>query len=283
MLTASTLPQLRELISQWKHKGDRIGFVPTMGNLHSGHLALVDFARQLADRVVVSIFVNPAQFGPNEDFERYPRTLEDDRESLVRRDVDLLYNPSVETMYGDGGDGIMVHVPAELNDMLCGLSRPGHFDGVATVVAKLFNQVEPDLAVFGEKDFQQLVVIRRLAKDLAFPVEIIGHRTMRESDGLAMSSRNSYLTSDERAVAPQLQQALQLLVEEVKALPQDTERLLEELNQQLTASGFMVEYLEIRRQADLRISGPDDKRLVALVAARLGQTRLIDNLLFELD
>ena len=283
MLTASTLPQLRELISQWKHKGDRIGFVPTMGNLHAGHLALVDLARQLADRVVVSIFVNPAQFGPNEDFERYPRTLEDDRESLVRRDVDLLYNPSVETMYGDGGDGIMVHVPAELNDMLCGLSRPGHFDGVATVVAKLFNQVEPDLAVFGEKDFQQLVVIRRLAKDLAFPVEIIGHRTMRESDGLAMSSRNSYLTSDERAVAPQLQQALQLLVEEVKALPQDTERLLEELNQQLTASGFMVEYLEIRRQADLRISGPDDKRLVALVAARLGQTRLIDNLLFELD
>jgi pantoate--beta-alanine ligase len=283
MLTASTVPQLRELISQWKQKGDRIAFVPTMGNLHSGHLALVDFARQLADRVVVSIFVNPAQFGPNEDFERYPRTLEDDSESLVSHDVDLLFHPSVETMYGDGGESVMVNVPAELNNMLCGLSRPGHFDGVATVVAKLFNQVEPDLAVFGEKDFQQLVVIRRLVKDLAFPVEIVGHQTMRESDGLAMSSRNGYLTSDERAVAPQLQQALQLLVEEMKALPRDSESMLEEMNQQLTASGFMVEYLEIRRQADLGIPGPDDKRLVALVAARLGQTRLIDNLLFELD
>ena len=283
MLTVSTVPQLRELIGQWKQKGDRIGFVPTMGNLHAGHLALVDYAKQVADRVVVSIFVNPAQFGPNEDFDQYPRTLEDDRELLVKHNADILFNPSVATMYGDGGETIMVHVPDELNDMLCGKSRPGHFDGVATVVAKLFNQVEPDHAVFGEKDFQQLVVIRRLVKDLAFSVEIIGHETMREPDGLAMSSRNNYLTSEERAVAPQLQQALKLLAEEVKAMPEGLETIPEEMKQHLLASGFDVEYLEIRCQADLKIPGPEDKHLIALIAARLGQTRLIDNRLFELE
>jgi pantoate--beta-alanine ligase len=254
-----------------------------MGNLHAGHLALVDRARQVADKVVVSIFVNPAQFGPNEDFDRYPRTLEQDSECLIQHDTDLLFNPSVETMYGDGGENMMVHVPDELNNMLCGLSRPGHFDGVATVVAKLLNQVQADIAIFGEKDYQQLIVIRRLVRDLAFPIEVMGHETMREADGLAMSSRNNYLTAEERTLAPQLQQALKQLTEQLKTHPQEGQTLINELRERLSASGFGIEYVEIRRQSDLKIPEPEDNKLIALIAARLGQTRLIDNRRFELE
>ena len=283
MLTVSTVEQLRAQVQQWKQQGLKVGFVPTMGNLHAGHLALVDQAKQESDRVVASIFVNPTQFGPNEDFERYPRTLDADSELLAQHGTDVLFHPSVETMYGTGDDNIMLQVPAGLNNMLCGLSRPGHFDGVATVVAKLFNQVQPDIAVFGEKDFQQLAVIRRLVSDLAFPIEIIPHPTMRESDGLAMSSRNNYLSDSERVVAPRLHQALVGLIQQVKAQPDSMETFINQYIKDLGAGGFKVEYVEIRRQSDLKLPESGDKSLVALVAAKLGKTRLIDNCLFELE
>jgi len=283
MLTISSVEALREQIAQWKQQGHRIGFVPTMGNLHAGHLGLVDQAKQLTDRVVASIFVNPTQFGPNEDFDSYPRTLEADSKPLEQHDTDLLFTPSVQTMYGDTDETMMVRLPAELNDMLCGRERPGHFDGVATVVSKLFNMVQPDIAVFGEKDYQQLVVIRRLVQDLAFPVEIIGHATAREADGLAMSSRNNYLSEQERQLAPRLQQALQEVIEQVKIDRQLADISIQNVITQLIESGFDVEYVEIRRQSDLKIPEIADKSLVVLAAARLGRTRLIDNCLFELE
>ena len=283
MLLVNTVDQLRAQVHEWKHAGYKVGFVPTMGNLHAGHLALVDKARQLADRVIVSIFVNPTQFGPGEDFDRYPRTLQADSDLLIEHATDLLFNPSVETMYGSDNENIMLKVPADLNDMLCGLSRPGHFDGVATVVAKLFNQVQPDLAVFGEKDYQQLTVIRRLVNDLAFPVEIIAYPTLRESDGLAMSSRNNYLSAGERAIAADLHAALTELIKQVKTEPDLQEPHIKAHRDRLTKAGFKVEYVEIRRQSDLKLPESGDKFLVALIAAKLGQTRLIDNCLFELE
>jgi len=283
MLTVSSVEALRDQIRQWKQQGNSIGFVPTMGNLHAGHLGLIDRAKQSADKVVASIFVNPTQFGPNEDFERYPRTLDKDSEYLIQHHTDLLFTPSVETMYGKGDQTMMVHVPDELNNMLCGLSRAGHFDGVATVVGKLFNQVQPDIAVFGQKDFQQLVVIRQMVKDLAFPIEIIGHETAREVDGLAMSSRNNYLTEQERQLAPRLQSALTELIERVKIHAVNAEAAIKNMTEELDQAGFSIEYVEIRRQSDLKIPETGDKLLIALVAAKLGRTRLIDNCLFELE
>ncbi|MCW8964817.1 MAG: pantoate--beta-alanine ligase [Gammaproteobacteria bacterium] len=283
MLTVSSVEALRDQVAQWKQQDNIIGFVPTMGNLHAGHLALIDRAKQAADKVVASIFVNPTQFGPNEDFDSYPRTMDADSEALVQHETDLLFTPSVETMYGTGGQTMMVHVPDELNDMLCGVSRPGHFNGVATVVSKLFNQVQPDIAVFGQKDFQQLAVIRQLVKDLAFPIEIIGHETMREADGLAMSSRNNYLAEQERQLAPHLQKALLELTEQIKTGRQKTETAIKNTLKQLEENGFDVEYVEIRRQSDLKTPELGDNSLVALVAAKLGRTRLIDNCLFELE
>lgn len=283
MLTIKTVEQLREQIMQWKKQGHTIGFVPTMGNLHAGHLSLVDRAKQHADKVVVSIFVNPAQFGPNEDYETYPRTLDNDVKVLKQYSTDLLFTPSVETMYGKAEETIGVHVPEELSNMLCGVSRPVFFDGVATVVSKLFNQVQPDLAVFGEKDFQQLVVIRHLVKDLAFPIEIIGHETVREVDGLAMSSRNNYLTETQRQLAPRLQAALVELTNQVKKKQIDDQKIIKKVIDDLNQAGFDVEYVEIRRQSDLKTPETGDNSLIALVAAKLGQTRLIDNCLFELE
>ena len=283
MLIVTSVEQLREQILQWKKQGCTIGFVPTMGNLHAGHLSLVNKAKQHADKVVVSIFVNPTQFGPNEDYESYPRTLDDDVESLKQHSTDLLFTPSVEAMYGVGEENISVHVPDRLTNMLCGISRPHHFDGVATVVSKLFNQVEPDLAVFGQKDFQQLVVIRHLVKDLAFPIEIIGLETVREADGLAMSSRNNYLTETQRQLAPRIQAALLSLVNLVKKKQTDVRKAIETVTNELDQAGFDVEYVEIRRQSDLNIPELGDNSLIVLIAARLGQTRLIDNCLFELE
>jgi pantoate--beta-alanine ligase len=283
MLTIKTVEQLREQIMQWKKQGHTIGFVPTMGNLHAGHLSLVDRAKQHADKVVVSIFVNPAQFGPDEDYETYPRTLDNDVKVLKQYSTDLLFTPSVETMYGKAEETIGVHVPEELSNMLCGVSRPVFFDGVATVVSKLFNQVQPDLAVFGEKDFQQLVVIRHLVKDLAFPIEIIGHETVREVDGLAMSSRNNYLTETQRQLAPRLQAALVELTNQVKKKQIDDQKIIKKVIDDLNQAGFDVEYVEIRRQSDLKTPETGDNSLIALVAAKLGQTRLIDNCLFELE
>ncbi|MFN3843939.1 MAG: pantoate--beta-alanine ligase [Rehaibacterium terrae] len=267
---------LRAQVSEWKRAGLRVGFVPTMGNLHAGHYSLVELARRHADRVVASVFVNPTQFGPNEDFSRYPRTPLADAEGLAAHGCDALFLPTVETMYPFGVTGaVTIHVPG-ITDVLEGAHRPGHFDGVATVVARLFNLVQPDVAVFGRKDYQQLQVIRHLVRDLAFPVRIVEGPTRREADGLAMSSRNQYLSPDERATAARIHAVLQLMREKLRS-----GRPLDEVEakaaNQLRAAGFEVDYAVVRR-ADLTVPvRGDEPGLIALVAARLGRTRLIDN------
>jgi pantoate--beta-alanine ligase len=271
------IPALRARIATWRQADLRVGFVPTMGNLHAGHLALVQEARRLADRVVVSIFVNPLQFGPTEDFSAYPRTLEADRVLLEDAGADLLFAPAVAGVYPRGqAEQTRVEVPG-ISDILCGASRPGHFVGVATVVCKLFNMVQPDLAVFGEKDFQQLLIIRIMTGDLSLPVEIRGLATVREPDGLAMSSRNGYLTPDERARAPALYQTLVRCGERLRAgmAVAEVERLG---GAEIARAGFGPDYVSVRRTLDLGMAGPDDRDLVALAAARLGRARLIDNL-----
>ncbi|MEO5565573.1 MAG: pantoate--beta-alanine ligase [Luteimonas sp.] len=272
---------LRERVSRWKHDGLRVGFVPTMGNLHAGHHGLVRLAREHADRVVASIFVNPTQFGPNEDYTRYPRTPEADVVGLQAAGCDLAWLPSVETMYPHGIDAtVQVRVPG-VTEVLEGAHRPGHFDGVATVVARLFNQVQPDVAVFGRKDYQQLAVIRYMARDLAFALQIVAGQTRRDSDGLAMSSRNQYLSVTDRAKAPLLQRQLQSMRD---ALAGGTTRSQVEADARsaLQQQDFDVDYIVVRR-ADLgEPVGAETGPMVALVAARLGQTRLIDNLEFEM-
>lgn len=272
---ADHLDALRSRIDRWRDAGERIGFVPTMGNLHAGHLALVEAARRLGDRTVVSIFVNPAQFGPGEDYEAYPRTREADLDALDQAGCDLVWMPSVAEMY-PLTDPFRVTVPDALADCLCGRSRPGHFDGVATVVIRLFNQVAPDVAVFGEKDYQQLLIVRRMVRDLALPVVIDGVETMRESDGLAMSSRNGYLDADERRAAPNLYRVLTEIAEGLRA-GEDFDTLRRQGQERLEAHGFEPEYLEWRSAENLGepIAGRPS-RLFA--AARLGQARLIDNL-----
>jgi pantoate--beta-alanine ligase len=283
MISLEDVTTLRRQVHEWRAEGQTIGFVPTMGNLHAGHLSLVDVAREKTDRIIVSIFVNPTQFGPGEDLENYPRTLEADRQALESRQVDLLFVPSVETMYGDDPEGsARVIVPA-LSDILCGVTRPGHFSGVATVVAKLFNQVQPDVAVFGEKDYQQLVTIRQMVQDLAFPVEVIGVETRREADGLAMSSRNSYLSEAERARAPLLYETLKQVRDCMMDDKNSFELCHEAALKKLTGAGFLPEYVEIRRQNDLNLPEVDDRQLVILAAAKLGRARLIDNLKFEVE
>lgn len=215
MIQIDTVEELRRQVRAWRAGRERIAFVPTMGNLHAGHVRLVEEARSRADRVVVSIFVNPLQFGPGEDFERYPRTLDADRKRLIGAGAELLFVPGVAEVYPrPPGEQTRVEVPG-LSEILCGASRPGHFVGVATVVCKLFNMVQPDLALFGEKDYQQLMIIRRMVEDLALPVAILGVATVREADGLAMSSRNGYLTVEQRKIAPALQRSLQSVVEEL--------------------------------------------------------------------
>jgi len=257
-----------------------VALVPTMGNLHAGHYALVDLARQHADRIVASVFVNPTQFGPNEDFARYPRTPEADAAGLESAGCDLLWLPSVETMYPYGVEGtVQVRVPGVTN-VLEGAHRPGHFDGVATVVARLFNQVQPDAAAFGRKDYQQLQVIRYMTTEMSFPVRIVPAPTLREADGLAMSSRNQYLQGDERTTAAFIHQTLQRMREQVGfGLPID--KVEDDARQQLQMAGFVVDYAEIRRADLSRARAPDERGLLALIAARLGRTRLIDNLEFD--
>jgi pantoate--beta-alanine ligase len=277
--TISELAVLRARIGEWRRSGLRVGFVPTMGNLHAGHHSLIALARQHADRVVASVFVNPTQFGPNEDFARYPRTPEADAAGLQAAGCDLLWLPSVETMYPFGPEAtVQVRVPA-VTETLEGAHRPGHFDGVATVVARLFNQVQPDIAAFGRKDYQQLAVIRYFARDLAFPVEIIAGETLREADGLAMSSRNQYLSGEERLVAPAIHRALLAMAEATRAgMPRaDVEA---QAAGDLAAVGFTVDYGVVRRPD---LGEPQDGEpgpRVALIAARIGRTRLIDNLEF---
>ncbi|TNF99970.1 MAG: pantoate--beta-alanine ligase [Gammaproteobacteria bacterium] len=283
MIIIDSVERLRDCVREWRAAGQTIGLVPTMGNLHTGHLSLVDVARQKTDRVIVSIFVNPTQFGPGEDLDAYPRTLEADKKELEARQTDLLFIPSVETMYGDTlHQTTSVIVPA-LSDILCGVTRPGHFSGVATVVAKLFNQVQPDVAVFGEKDFQQLITIRQMAQDLAFPVDIIGVETSREADGLAMSSRNGYLTDEERNIAPLFYQTLKQVGHCMIEQKNSFEACHEAAMRTLSDAGFVPEYVEIRRQNDLKLPELDDKHLIILAAAKLGKARLIDNLKIEVE
>jgi pantoate--beta-alanine ligase len=276
------LPELRARVAEWKRAGLRVGFVPTMGNLHAGHYSLVQLARRHADRIVASVFVNPTQFGPNEDFARYPRTPQADADGLAQAGCDLLWLPSVETMYPYGAEAaVQMRVPG-VTEVLEGAHRPGHFDGVATVVARLFNQVQPDAAVFGRKDYQQLAVIRRLVSDLAFPVELVAGDTLREPDGLAMSSRNQYLSTAERPVAAQIHRCLQAMKTAVQG-GRDIATVEADGRAQLEATGFSVDYAVVRRP-DLTGFAPGEaagSRCVALIAARLGTTRLIDNLEFD--
>ena len=275
-----TVEDLRRQVGEWRRAGERIGFVPTMGNLHAGHHALVDLARTQADRVVASIFVNPTQFGPNEDYARYPRTPESDLQGLAARGCDVAFLPSVEQMYPFGTMGcVQMHVPG-ITDILDGAHRPGHFNGVAQVVARLFNMVQPDLAVFGRKDYQPLQVIRYMATEMSFPVEIVPAPTLREPDGLAMSSRNQYLQGAERQTATAIHRAL-LRMREKSAQGRPPAEIEEQAKAALSAEGFVVDYVEIRRSNLTRPQRSDEPGLLALVAARLGRTRLIDNLEFD--
>ena len=273
---------LRARIAGWRAKGEKIALVPTMGNLHDGHLKLVAEARQRGDRCVVSIFVNPMQFAEGEDFDSYPRTLEEDAEKLRQAGTDLLFAPSVEIIFPAGRAAqTQVEVPG-ISDILCGASRPGHFIGVATVVTKLFNLVQPDMALFGEKDFQQLMVICRLTQDLCFPIEIISVATDREMDGLARSSRNGYFSASERELAPALYAALKAVAERLQAGETDLADIEDSAVNTLQESGFRPDYFTIRRAVDLERPHVDDKELVILAAAYLGRTRLIDNLTVKL-
>ncbi|CAM3709975.1 pantoate--beta-alanine ligase [Pseudomonas wadenswilerensis] len=283
MNTVKTVRELRAAVARARSEGKRIGFVPTMGNLHSGHAALVTKAAQRVDFVVASIFVNPLQFGPSEDLDKYPRTLAADQEKLLQAGCHLLFAPTVEEMYPDGMAGqTRVSVP-QLSDGLCGASRPGHFEGVATVVSKLFNMVQPDLAVFGQKDFQQLAVIRALVRDLNMPIQIIGEPTVRAEDGLALSSRNGYLSDEQRATAPALYRVLSQMAAAIEQGERNYPALIANGQQQLSAAGFRPDYLEIRQALSLRPAASEDRDLVILVAAFLGATRLIDNLHLNLD
>lgn len=274
----SDLEGLRARVARWRGEGLRIGFVPTMGNLHAGHGSLVALARKHADRVVASVFVNPTQFGPGEDFGRYPRTPEADVAGLDAAGCDLAWLPSVDTMYPLGIDNaVRIRVPG-VTDVLEGAHRPGHFDGVATVVARLFNQVQPDAAVFGRKDYQQLAVIRHLVADLAFPVELLAAPTLREADGLAMSSRNQYLDASARERAPELHRVLQSMRRRI--LDGEAHDAVErDAHDRLATAGFEVDYAVVRAPdlGEPRRTGP----WVALVAAKLGSTRLIDNVEFR--
>ncbi|HEX6833190.1 MAG TPA: pantoate--beta-alanine ligase [Rudaea sp.] len=282
METVTRLSDLRERTARWRREGARIGFVPTMGNLHAGHFSLVELARRHADRIVASVFVNPTQFGPREDFASYPRTLEQDQAGLAAHGCDLLYAPEIVEMYPFGPAAtVRVEVPI-VTDTLEGALRPGHFAGVATVVTKLFNQVQPDAAVFGQKDFQQLLVIRRLVRDLALPIEIIAGPTMREANGLAMSSRNQYLSAEERERAGVIHRTLLAMRDE---LHRGTARaqIEEQALATLQAEGLIPDYAVLRRADDLSEPASGERaNLVALIAAKLGRARLIDNFLTDL-
>ena len=283
MNTVKTVLELRAAVARARGEGKRVAFVPTMGNLHSGHAALVTKAAQRADFVVASIFVNPLQFGPSEDLDKYPRTLAADQERLLEAGCNLLFAPTVEEMYPDGmGVQTRVSVP-QLSEGLCGASRPGHFEGVATVVSKLFNMVQPDLAVFGQKDFQQLAVIRALVRDLNMPIQIIGEPTVRAEDGLALSSRNGYLSEEQRATAPVVYRTLSQMADAIRLGDRDFCTLVTQGRQALAAAGLKPDYLEVRQARNLLPATREDRDLVILVAAFLGKTRLIDNLHLDLD
>jgi pantoate--beta-alanine ligase len=278
MDTVTTIAAVREHVRRWRSQGQRVAFVPTMGNLHPGHVSLIEMARRHGDRFVASIFVNPMQFGPNEDFAHYPRTPTQDSRMLADAGCDLMFMPDVAEIYPNGSErATRVDVPG-LSSILDGEFRPGHFEGVATVVAKLFHIVEPDVAVFGEKDFQQLTIIRRMVADLVMPITIVAAPTVRDPDGLAMSSRNQYLTDEERKKAPVIHRLLLSAVERLRAGERDFAAIERHGLEALVAGGFRPDYFAVRRADDLSSPQPDTPHFVILVAARLGRARLIDNL-----
>jgi len=278
METVTTIAAVRERVRAWRRAGHRVAFVPTMGNLHPGHVSLIEAARAHGQRFVASIFVNPMQFGPNEDFAHYPRTPHEDEHMLAAAGCNLMFMPEVAEIYPHGSQrATRVEVPG-LSRVLEGEFRPGHMEGVSTVVAKLFHIVEPDVAVFGEKDFQQLAVIRRMVAELCMPVEIVGAPTVRDRDGLAMSSRNQYLTAAERALAPRIYAALQAAATRLRAGDGEFASIERAGFETLEAAGFRPEYFAVRQAADLVTPAAAARELVVLVAARLGRARLIDNL-----
>ena len=277
MKTVESIAELRRLRKQWHQEGKTVGFVPTMGNLHAGHLKLITAARQSCDIVVASIFVNPLQFGQNEDLDTYPRTIKEDQAQLSACHTDVLFLPSVPEMYPRGLDEqTFVQVPG-ISDIICGSSRPGHFRGVATVVNKLFNMVQPDRAFFGQKDYQQLQVIRLMAQDLSLDIEIEGVPTERTEDGLALSSRNGYLNDVQRQIAPRLYQGMCELAQDIERGTKPVPELIQQQINTLTEAGFTPDYIEVRRADTLEPAAGDDRELVILAAAWLGKVRLIDN------
>ena len=277
MFVVNSKQELGAHLAEWRNLDEHIALVATMGNLHSGHDALIKFAREHAERVVVSIFVNPTQFGASEDFDEYPRTLARDMLRLKKSAVDMVFTPDVETIYPFGlEDATTVSVP-RLTENFCGASRPGHFDGVTTVVARLFALVRPDCAIFGQKDYQQQLVIRHMAMDMNLPVTVITAETVRDDDGLALSSRNQYLNESQRAVAPVLFESLSSVASELQNGRRDYDKLEEAALSKLTAAGFAVEYFSIRRAQNLAVPDRDCDELVVLAAAHLGAARLIDN------
>lgn len=280
MIPFASLPELRQQTSVWKKKALRVGFVPTMGNLHAGHFALIDLARENSDIVVSSIFVNPTQFGPNEDYARYPRTEQSDLDGLENAGCDAVFLPTADVMYPFGSKNyVQMHVPG-ITDILCGAHRPGHFNGVATVVARLFNMVQPDIAVFGRKDYQQLQVIRYMTREMSFPVEIIPAPTLREESGLAMSSRNQYLSTEDRVTAAEIYRTLQIMRDSyLQGIA--AEQIEQKAYERLQSFGFDVDYAELRSAELGSLARAQSSKRVALIAARLGLTRLIDNIEFE--
>jgi pantoate--beta-alanine ligase len=283
MKTFAKIAHLRAALASERRAGKRIALVPTMGNLHDGHLQLVRRARKLADVVVVSIFVNPLQFGPSEDLDKYPRTLAADREKLFGEGTQYLFHPDAEEIYPEGMDKHSKVIVPDLSETLCGASRPGHFTGVSTIVTKLFQIVQPDVAVFGEKDFQQLSIIRKMTADLCMPLEIVGVQTARAVDGLALSSRNGYLSRKERSVAPTLHSVLQECREAIACGFDNYPDLEHHAVESLRAAGFRPDYVSIRDANTLREVTLETEQVVVLAAAYLGRTRLIDNVSLNLN
>lgn len=288
--TIHQLSHWREVQQTWQQAGLRVALVPTMGNLHEGHFSLVKLAQAHADKVVVSIFVNPLQFGPNEDFDRYPRTLDADVHALTQLGVDVVFAPSVDEVYperlndGSPSEGFLVLPPASLTETLCGLSRPGHFAGVATIVLKLFNMIQPQLAVFGEKDFQQLAVLKAMVRALNLPIQLVSAPTRRAADGLALSSRNQYLTAEQRQQSVAIFNSLQMIATGLNE-GQTSEMLIEQAHEQLSLAGFdRIDYVAIRDARSLQpIQRLDSDAVVILIAAWMGKTRLIDNLVVSTE
>lgn len=289
MKTVTNISDLRQQVKDWRQQGLRIAFVPTMGNLHAGHISLVEKAHKHADKIVASIFVNPMQFGENEDIDSYPRTMDNDKRQLIEAGTDLLFTPTPEIIYPKGlAKQSYVEVP-NVSDGYCGESRPGHFRGVATVVCKLFNLVQPDVACFGLKDYQQVQVIQTMVDDLSMPIDIVPVPTVREASGLALSSRNGYLSAEEKAIAPALQQNLQWLAQEIqysrKTSPDhspDFIGLAKKAAAAIDATGMKTDYIHVSHAHTLQPASEDDKELVILAAAQCGKARLIDNLQLSL-